>query len=190
MSVSPAEPKIGSGLIAGREFYICDNLIDHPTVVDVAAYLNKLTYQRVERSRPDTAVSGASCEIPDEIILAPGGFFERIKIIAEEFFPNDRLRKLRAYVNSTVYGDMYYTHRDCAPEMKDITILYYANLDWDKEWGGETVYFDENYDAQAVVSIRPGRLVIARGAILHRGGVPTPICQEERRTIAYKLAVD
>jgi Rps23 Pro-64 3,4-dihydroxylase Tpa1-like proline 4-hydroxylase len=188
--VNPPEPKVGSGLIAGREFYICDNLIDDATVSDVAAYLSKLTYQRVEKSRPDTPVSGASCEISDEIILAPGGFFERIKTIAEEFFPKDKMRKLRAYVNSTVYGDMYYTHRDCEPELKDITILYYANLNWDKEWGGETIYFDENYDAQAAVSVRPGRLVIARGAILHRGGVPTSICAEERRTIAYKLAVD
>jgi hypothetical protein len=30
-------------------------------------------------------------------------------------------------------------------------------------------------------------MVISRGAILHRGTVPTRACHEERYTIAYKL---
>jgi len=29
--------------------------------------------------------------------------------------------------------------------------------------------------------------VIARGAILHRGNVPTRVCYEERYTLAYKF---
>jgi hypothetical protein len=37
------------------------------------------------------------------------------------------------------------------------------------------------------VSPRPGRVVVARGAILHRGTVPTRACYEERLTLAYKL---
>jgi Rps23 Pro-64 3,4-dihydroxylase Tpa1-like proline 4-hydroxylase len=189
-AVEPLEPKVGRGLISGRELFICDNFIARPAAIDIANYIDTLNYRRSEKSRPDTPISGGSCDIPDAVIFTPDGFFERIKEIASDLFPGEPLRKLRAYVNNTVYGDMYYTHRDCHEDHKDVTILYYANLDWDREWGGETIYFTDDYDAQAVVSPRPGRLVIARGAILHRGGVPTRSCYQERRTIAYKLAVD
>ena len=58
-----------------------------------------------------------------------------------------------------------------------------------EDWGGETIYFNDEEDAELVVSPRPGRLVLARGAILHRGTVPTRICYEERYTLAYKMTV-
>lgn len=184
------EPKVGRALISGRELFICDNFVSRPAAEDMAKFIDTLTYRRVEQSRDDTPISGASAEIPDDVVFLPGGFFEHIKEITSDLFPGEPLRKLRAYVNSTVFGDMYYTHRDCDENLRDITILYYANLEWDPEWGGETIYYTDDYDAQAVVSPRPGRLVISRGAILHKGGVPARVCFKERRTIAYKLAVD
>ena len=42
-------------------------------------------------------------------------------------------------------------------------------------------------EARLVVTPKAGRMVVARGAILHRGTVPTRACHEERYTIAYKL---
>jgi len=66
-------------------------------------------------------------------------------------------------------------------------VLYYVNLDWHSDWGGETIFFDDDYDARLVVTPRAGRIVVSRGAILHRGTVPTSTCQEKRYTIAYKL---
>jgi hypothetical protein len=66
-------------------------------------------------------------------------------------------------------------------------VLYYANLFWETDWGGETIYFDDNNDAQIVVSPRPGRMVVARGPILHRGNVPARDCSHARLTIACKL---
>jgi hypothetical protein len=59
---------------------------------------------------------------------------------------------------------------------------------WEPDWGGETIYYDDDNDAQVVVSPRPGRLLVSRGAILHRGSVPTRDCHEARLTIALKLA--
>ena len=121
-------------------------------------------------------------------MLTGDPFFQELKAIAARQLPNERLAKKRAYVNNTVYGDMYYTHRDVPPEMKDITILYYVNPVWHPEWGAETIYYGDDGDAQAAISVKPGRVLVSRGAILHRGGVPTRICNEERRTIAYKLS--
>jgi hypothetical protein len=78
-------------------------------------------------------------------------------------------------------------HRDCEPADRHVTALYYANSQWHPDWGGETIYYNDDEDAELAVLPRLGRLVIARGAILHRGTVPTRICYEERYTLAYKL---
>ena len=98
-------------------------------------------------------------------------------------FAGERFKPQRAYINHSVYGDAYHMHRD----LSAVTVLYYANLFWESDWGGETIFFDDNNDAQTVVSPRPGRMVVSRGAILHRGTVPTRACHEERYTVAYKL---
>ena len=59
---------------------------------------------------------------------------------------------------------------------------------WQPDWGGETIFYKDDNDAVLAVSPRPGRLVVSRGAILHRGTVPTQDCCEARLTIAYKLS--
>ena len=64
---------------------------------------------------------------------------------------------------------------------------YCANLIWQADWGGETIFYNDDEDAVLAVSPKPGRLVVARGAILHRANVPTRSCYEERLTMAYKL---
>jgi SM-20-related protein len=101
--------------------------------------------------------------------------------------PRARFADQRAYVNCSVYGDGYYLHRDCAAHEQHVTALYYANPEWQPDWGGETIYYNDEEDAELAITPRPGRLVIARGAVLHRGNVPARNCYEERYTLAYKL---
>lgn len=179
-------PKVFSGMISGREIFVCDGYIGPTAIAHVAGFLNTLSYRRAEHSIPGVPVSGASAELAPSL-LASEAFFGHLKSLADNVFASERLTVERAYVNNTVYGDMYYTHRDCEPGSRDVTLLYYANPAWENDWGGETIYFNDEDDAQIVVRPRAGRLVIARGAILHRGGVPTRICHEERRTIALKM---
>ena len=105
----------------------------------------------------------------------------------ERLFPDERFSDQRAYVNCSVYGDSYYLHRDCAAQEPNVTALYYANPEWQPDWGGEIIYYNDEEDAELAITPRPGRLVIARGAVLHRGNVPARNCSEERYTLAYKL---
>ena len=113
-------------------------------------------------------------------------FLQQLRKITEEMFPGEKFADQRAYVNSSVYGDSYYAHRDCEPGQRHVTALYYANLEWSLDWGGETIYYSDDEEAELVILPRPGRLVVARGAVLHRGCVPTRSCHEERYTLAYK----
>ena len=181
-----AEPTVRRHLISGRELFICDDFIDPAFVAKIGTVVKTLVYQRKERSRPDAPAAASSADIA-EAALKVDPFFLSLRRVAEQMFPGEVLRDQRAYVNSSVYGDVYYTHRDCSAHRNHVTALYYVNTEWHPDWGGETIFYDDNNEAQLIVTPKAGRVVVARGAILHRGTVPTRACHEERYTIAYKL---
>jgi hypothetical protein len=178
--------KITHKTIAGRDIYICDNFVEEAMAVRIGQMLPSLHYLRKEASRPDTPVSGAVAEINLQM-LAAEPFFAEMRRFGEEMFARERFEIARVYVNSAVYGDVYFPHRDCDPGLNNVTVLYYGNLVWNTDWGGETVFYNEALDAEVVVSPRPNRVVVSRGAIPHKGGVPSRICHVERYSIAYKL---
>jgi hypothetical protein len=180
------EPKIRKSVISGRELFVCDDMVDTEMVKKIGGLVRSLHYVRKEKSRPGVPGLAAVSDIAAERI--PGDPFLRgLRQTVERLFPAERFSDQRAYVNSSVYGDGYYLHRDCAPHERHVTALYYANMEWQADWGGETIYYNDDEDAELAISPRPGRLVIARGALLHRGNVPTRACYEERYTLAYKL---
>jgi SM-20-related protein len=180
------EPKIRKSLISGRELFVCDHMVDPMMMQQVGKLVRTLPYVRKEKSRPGVPGLAAVSDIAAERI-GSDPFLRGLRQTVERLFPDERFSDHRAYVNCSVYGDGYYTHRDCATHEPHVTALYYANMEWQPDWGGETIYYDDGEDAEIVVMPRPGRLVIARGAILHRGNVPTRVCYEERYTLAYKL---
>ena len=184
--MTSTEPRIRKSLVSGREIFICDNVIDPVAVTQIATVVRSVRYVRKEKSRLDVPGLAAVYDIPPEQVLTDP-FLRGLRLIVEQMFPGEQFTDQRAYVNCSVYGDGYYIHRDCPEHLAHVTALYYANLEWHPDWGGETIYYNDEEDAELVVMPRPGRLVIARGAILHRGAVPTRICYEERFTLAYKL---
>jgi hypothetical protein len=186
MNVNTTEPNIRRVLISGREIFVCDNMIALEMIHRVGALVKTLVYRRKEKSRPGVPGLAAVSDIAAAQI-SNNALLQSLRRIAEEVFPGEQLRDQRAYVNSSVYGDSYFIHRDCPENENHVTALYYANLEWETDWGGETIFYNDAYDAELVVSPRPGRVVVARGAILHRGSVPTRTCYEERLTLAYKL---
>jgi len=180
------EPKIRKSLISNRELFVCDYMVDMKMVTQVGALVRTLHYLRKEKSRPGVPGLASVSDIPaDRIATDP--FLLALRQLVQRLFPDEQFSDQRAYVNCSTYGDSYYLHRDCAAHEQHVTALYYANLEWQPDWGGETIYFNDEEDAELAITPRPGRLVVARGAVLHRGSVPTRICHEERYTLAYKL---
>jgi len=184
--VPAAEPKVLRIELSGRELFVCDNLIDPAMVDAIGTAVKAMHYVHKEKSRPGVPGLAAVADI-DPAILTKDAFFLRLRAIAEKVFPGEAFQDQRVYVNKAMFGDNYYIHRDCDEASKNVTILYYANLEWQPDWGGETIFYNDDNDAVAAVSPRPGRLAVSRGAILHRATVPTRSCYEQRYTIAYKL---
>jgi len=180
------KPKIRKSMIAGRELFLCDGMVEPLMQQQIGTLVRTLHYVRTEKSRADVPGGVAVCDIAMETIPSDT-FLRLLRQTVEMLIPNERFTDQRAYVNCSVYGDAYYLHRDCAAHERHVTALYYANLEWQADWGGETIYYNDDEDAEFAISPRPGRLVIARGALLHRGNVPTRSCYQERYTLAYKL---
>lgn len=172
--------------VAGRDLYICDNFVPELMAAGIGQLLPKLPYRRQEKSRQDTPISGGMADIPPPAITGEP-FFVEMRKLGEELFPQQRFETERVYVNSSVYGDVYFPHRDCDAQLGNVTVLYYANMVWEADWGGETIFYNDQGDAELAVSPRPNRAVVSRGGILHKGGVPSRVCFQERYSIAYKL---
>jgi len=181
--------KVGRLVISGRELFICDNFIDPAMVAAIGTDLKTMPFGRKEKSRSDVQGLASSANI-DKALLPKDPFFLRLRTVVEQMFPGEVFHDKRAYVNSAINTDSYYAHRDSAPGTNDVTVLYYANLNWQLDWGGETIFFKDDNDAVLAETPRPGRLVVSRGAILHRASVPTQDCHEARLTIVYKLRAD
>jgi hypothetical protein len=73
----------------------------------------------------------------------------------------------RSWINATLPGSRYYFHRD-HPNKGHKTLLYYINLEWDKEDGGETLFANSNGEVEVAVSFVPGRIVIFDSELPHK----------------------
>ena len=62
----------------------------------------------------------------------------------------------------------YYYHTDSLEDADEITVLYYVNTRWDKNWGGETLFSNDLGECEIAVEYKPGRIVIFDSAIEHK----------------------
>ena len=173
--------------IDGRRLSVYDGLLEQTDLSRLCDILARAGFTRSEIARPDTteykhwATEIAVDALPAMPFLPP----TLAALIQHD--PDIRYRPYRAYVNVAHYGDMLFTHTDCAPGAGEATALWYICERWDHEWGGETVFFDSSRDARAAVSPRPGRLAVFDGELLHVGRPPNRNCYLPRYTLAIKL---
>lgn len=173
--------------IDGHAISVFDGLLPAQDLVELHRILLGARYTRSEIARPDTAdYRHWATEIPvDGLPTLP--FTQPTLAAVAVHAPGRRYRPYRSYVNVAHYGDMLFSHHDCAPGAGELTALWYVCERWDHEWGGETVFFDAHNDVRAAVSPRPGRLAIFDGEILHAGRPPNRNCYAPRFTLALKL---
>lgn len=173
--------------IEGRSIRVYDGLVALAHMKQLTnAFLNA-NFVRDEVARPDTAAFRHwALNIPMEAAEQLAVYTPTLTAI-RDFEQGANYQIYRCYCNHASYGDMLFTHTDVEPGGKGLTALWYIAPEWDVEWGGETLFFNSEMDAEAVVTPKPGRLVIFDGAIRHVGRPPTRICYAPRYTLAFKL---
>lgn len=188
MSEQPPLTPQRQGEIDGLKIAVFDNLLSLEVVTRIKQILDGSPFQHTEIARPDTAryrhwANNMTVEAARNLP------FHGATEAASHVFapPGQRFQVYRAYTNYAGYGDMLFTHTDCMPGAGELTALWFVAERWDIEWGGETLFFNSDGDAEFVVSPRPGRLVMFNGELRHCGRPPNRICTEPRYTLAFKL---
>lgn len=93
---------------------------------------------------------------------------------------------IRCYANAHTYGVEGYPHVDSFRD-SDMTVVIYMNRAWKREWGGETViYNDDKIELAAIPAFN--RAVIFNGNQSHCARGVTRICPDSRQTIMFKCA--
>lgn len=174
--------------IDGRELFLIDDFFSGPALETLACDVENEPFVRGERDRSQGTdfVSWSRDYDPPSIRRQP--YFRRITDELAACFPAQPFELVRAYASALSYGDLSLAHRDCGAEARDVTAVLYLTPGWQRDWGGETIFFSESGDARVAVSPRPGRLALFRGAIEHRGDPPTRACTRARVSMVFKFA--
>jgi SM-20-related protein len=172
--------------IDGREVFVLDDVVTEARLGHLAAWFAQAPAQRLESDSGDPELRGWSVPLETDVVLhQPYATAILREVIA--CFPGQTFTVKRAYCNVVSFGDVLLPHRD-ARVAGDVTALLYVNETWDRAWGGETILYNDAGDAVHAVSPRPGRLLLFRSVIEHRGSAPSRLCLQPRLTLAFKLA--
>lgn len=169
-----------------RDIYIFDNISDIREIQSIYQGMEQSAFKRNEIARPDTqnykhwAVNLSEPQINNLPL-----YQKIVEAIRENV--GYKYRCYRGYCNYASFGDMLFTHTDCLPQSKELTALVYICPEWNVEWGGETLFYNEEKDCVYACTPKPGRVVLFDGAITHVGRPPNKIYVGPRYTLAFKL---
>jgi SM-20-related protein len=173
--------------VEGRDVFVFDDLIAEGDLSSYAEALERAPFTRTEFAKPETAeYKHWASEMPLANVVQLPLWTATERAVASAR-PSETYAAYRAYTNYAAYGDMLYTHTDCAPDQRGLTALWFLSARWEPEWGGETMFFDARGDAMFCASPRPGRLILFDGAIPHAGRPPSRICFAPRFSFAIKF---
>lgn len=174
-----------STTVEGRPIYIFDDLLSKLVIDEITTALSKAPFTHTEIARPDVEpykhwVHNMSLNQAQHLPLVKMTNEVMASLFKQEY------KIYRCYCNIAMHGDMLYPHTDCQPNAKEMTALWFIQEEWNYEWGGETLFYNKNNEAEIVVTPKPGRLAIFDGAINHAGNAPHKICTKPRYTFALK----
>lgn len=87
------------------------------------------------------------------------------------------------YINLFAPKEISYYHVDAHDEYTGTTFIYYPQMMYDKNDGGETIFYDENKDMIFGVPPKPNRILKFNSRILHKA---TSFHSRHRFTVVIK----
>jgi Rps23 Pro-64 3,4-dihydroxylase Tpa1-like proline 4-hydroxylase len=107
-------------------------------------------------------------------------FSDSFRPIYDEHFANKK--PLKSWFLCSTQLTKYYFHNDELKENKAKTLLVYLNTKWDVDWGGETMFANNQGDVEIAVSCKPNRLVVFDSDTLHRPSATSADASQHRFT--------
>ena len=90
------------------------------------------------------------------------------------------------YTNLLRSGDRPKAHVDNVSP-KNRTVMFYLNDEWNRDWGGETIFYDLNDEITKAVLPKPGRVVSFDGRIPHSARPPLTAAHRPRYITVMKF---
>ena len=91
----------------------------------------------------------------------------------------------KAMVNLSVPTDTHWAHAH--PEK--LVVLYYANMDWEQHWHGETLFYTEDLsEIELAIRYTPGRVVVFDASIPH--AMRPQSTEADRYRFTYAMTFD
>lgn len=98
---------------------------------------------------------------------------------------------IRVYAVGHAFGAGGGVHRDNPEDPALHSFVYYAHRQWERDWGGETVFFAaDGCDIVQAVQPLPGRVTYFRGDVEHAARPPARDCPILRAVFVFKTRVD
>jgi hypothetical protein len=183
VTTAPIVPR-NTYAIHDKKILVFDDIFDEQFVDNFGIFLLRRDYQ-FRPSINNELSNGLSAELLESLPALP----HAMEGILQHYYP--QMTKAPApqsishgYIAALRFGDSATVHQDTQCD-DCVTFLYYGNLSWNGEWGGETVFYDDEMSAAACVTPRPGRLVLFNSVLHHRAGTPIRECP----TFRYGLSV-
>jgi len=168
-------------VVDGRDIHVFDNLFTSDIVFNMS-YLNKQSsFKRIEFSKDPNKLFYSS-EFDMKVFKTMAMYKIVVEKITELYGYEPVLN--RTFINAQNFGDVSEIHIDSVEE--GVTAIYYLNEIWDKDWGGETIFYEKD---EPVVCVLPksGRIVFADARISHVGRTPNRQCTETRYSFSMKF---
>lgn len=117
----------------------------------------------------------------------PSIFIEVLEYVVKDIIADHSLSLFQIEANLQFYGQTGMPHNDVyVGNGRDRTILFYPNLEWNSELGGELEILDDNDNVIESILPLPGRIVYFDSTIKHRALDPKEI-NIPRFSIAYRM---
>ncbi len=172
--------------VSGRDVFVFDGLVPAEESARYFTAISQASFTRTESARAESEFRHWVCEMPLSN-LSRTSLWPATESAVLQARPNERYQPYRVYTNFASFGDTLLTHVDAVQGARELTALWYLCERWDTEWGGETLFYSDDGDAEIAVSPRPARLLLFDGAIRHAGKPPNRNCPVGRYTFAIKL---
>lgn len=177
----------------GRNIHVFDNVLDYKAQYYFYRYIKNLSYKC---NNVDVATNNNSGFFKFRSDIAPEQetnmkFFDSIQSNrCLSLIENYKIHSM--YVNLGIPTDSHQLHTDIAGSLTSLdeclTLLYYVNCDWDINWGGETLFYNNDLSNIEYTSLfKPGRIIIFDGAIPHSARPQTFSSNQYRFTLACKF---
>jgi hypothetical protein len=174
----------------GKEIEIWDNLLSYKNRSEIYDFVKNsyfvcdgLDNSHIENSGHYNLVSNFS---PKDLETS-----KLLKNVPEVFDKVKHYDINQVRVNLSTLNDKNHFHCDGKDDDKNFkTLIYYPNMKWDIEWGGYTLFANDDLtEIEHTLVYTPGRFILFDGEIPHCIGAPTNMAPSYRFTFVVQYTI-